>query len=84
MTDSTLQAVTQLDAGATDPLHDLLRKGARELITKAVKPSHRGELMVRAYRRKRSANPIFLNGSVLACHRGGHSRDRACWRCSPA
>jgi hypothetical protein len=36
MTDSTLQAVTQPDAGVTDPLHDLLRKGARELIAKAV------------------------------------------------
>ncbi|MFB9145358.1 IS256 family transposase [Halomonas alkalicola] len=36
MTDSTLQAVTQPDAGATDPLHELLRKGARDLIAKAV------------------------------------------------
>ena len=36
MIDSTLQAVTQPDAGATDPLHELLRKGARDLIAKAV------------------------------------------------
>ena len=36
MTDSTLQAVTQPDAGVTDPLHDLLRKGARDLIAKGV------------------------------------------------
>lgn len=36
MTDSTLQAVTLPDAGATDPLHELLRKGARDLIAKAV------------------------------------------------
>jgi hypothetical protein len=56
------------------------RKGNVVEIAKAVKPSHRGELMVRAYRRKRSANPIFLNGSVLAYHRGGVLRDRACWR----
>jgi hypothetical protein len=28
--------VTQPDAGATDPLHELLRKGARDLIAKAV------------------------------------------------
>ena len=36
MTDSTLQAVTQPDTGATDPLHELLRQGARDLIAKAV------------------------------------------------
>ncbi|WP_176212877.1 transposase, partial [Halomonas sp. BC1] len=36
MSNSTLQAVTQPDAGATDPLHELLRKGARDLIAKAV------------------------------------------------
>jgi len=36
MTDSTLHAVTQPDAGTTDPLHELLRKGARGLIAKAV------------------------------------------------
>ncbi|SHF81683.1 hypothetical protein SAMN02745148_03599, partial [Modicisalibacter ilicicola DSM 19980] len=36
MTNSTLQAVTQPDAGVTDPLHELLRKGARDLIAKAV------------------------------------------------
>lgn len=36
MTDSTLQAVTQPDTSATDPLHELLRKGARDLIAKAV------------------------------------------------
>ena len=36
MTDSTLHAVTRPDAGATDPLHELLRKGVRDLIAKAV------------------------------------------------
>ena len=36
MSNSTLQAVTQPDTGATDPLHELLRKGARDLIAKAV------------------------------------------------
>ncbi len=36
MSNSTLQAVTQPDAGVTDPLHELLRKGARDLIAKAV------------------------------------------------
>lgn len=36
MTNSTLQAVTQPDTSATDPLHELLRKGARDLIAKAV------------------------------------------------
>ncbi len=36
MTDFTLQAVTQPDNDITDPLHELLRKGARDLITKAV------------------------------------------------
>ena len=36
MTDSTFQDVTQPDAGITDPLHELLRKGARDLIAKAV------------------------------------------------
>jgi len=36
MTDSTLQAVTQPENDITDPLHELLRKGARDLITKAV------------------------------------------------
>lgn len=36
MSKSTLQAVTQPDAGATDPLHELLRQGARDLIAKAV------------------------------------------------
>lgn len=36
MSNSTLQAVTQPAAGATDPLHELLRKGARDLIAKAV------------------------------------------------
>jgi len=36
MTDSALHAVTQLDAGTTDLLHELLRKGARDLIAKAV------------------------------------------------
>jgi len=36
MSQSTLQAVTQPDAGATDPLHELLRQGARDLIAKAV------------------------------------------------
>ncbi|MYL23130.1 IS256 family transposase, partial [Halomonas alkaliantarctica] len=36
MTDSTLQAVTQPDNDITDPLHELLRQGARDLIAKAV------------------------------------------------
>jgi len=36
MTDSTCYAVTQPDASATDRLHELLRKGARDLIAKAV------------------------------------------------
>ncbi|GAB2731509.1 MULTISPECIES: IS256 family transposase [Halomonas] len=36
MTDSTFLDVTQPDAGLTDPLHELLRKGARDLIAKAV------------------------------------------------
>ncbi|MCL7930099.1 IS256 family transposase, partial [Halomonas sp. ATCHA] len=36
MTDSTLQAMTQPEDDITDPLHELLRKGARDLITKAV------------------------------------------------
>ena len=36
MTDSTLQAVTQPENDITDPLHELLRKGAQDLITKAV------------------------------------------------
>lgn len=36
MIDSTFQDVTQPDAGLTDPLHELLRKGARDLIVKAV------------------------------------------------
>ncbi len=36
MSNSTLQAVTQPDTSATDPLHELLRKGARDLIAKAV------------------------------------------------
>jgi len=36
LTDSTCYAVTLPDTGATDPLHELLRKGARDLIAKAV------------------------------------------------
>ena len=34
MSNSTLQAVTQPDTGATDPLHELLRKG--ELLSNPV------------------------------------------------
>ena len=36
MTKSTLQAVSQPEPQATDPLHELLRQGARDLITQAV------------------------------------------------
>ena len=35
MTKSTLQAVSQPEPQATDPLHELLRQGARDLITQA-------------------------------------------------
>lgn len=36
MTDSTLQALSQPEPQVTDPLHELLRQGARDLIAKAV------------------------------------------------
>lgn len=36
MTKSTLQAVSQPEPQATDPLHELLRQGARDLIAQAV------------------------------------------------
>jgi transposase-like protein len=36
MTDSTLHTVSQPEPGVTDPLHELLRQGARDLIAKAV------------------------------------------------
>lgn len=36
MTDSTLRALSQPEPQATDPLHELLRQGARDLIAKAV------------------------------------------------
>jgi len=36
MTDSTLRALSQPEPEATDPLHELLRQGARDLIAKAV------------------------------------------------
>jgi putative transposase len=36
MSDSTLHAVSQPESEATDPLHELLRQGARDLIAKAV------------------------------------------------
>jgi len=36
MTDSTLHTVSQPEPGVTDPLHELLRQGARDLISKAV------------------------------------------------
>ncbi len=38
MNDSTLQAVTQPENDITDPLHELLRQGARDLIAKAGVP----------------------------------------------
>jgi len=38
MNDSTLQAVTQPENDITDPLHELLRQGARDLIAKAGEP----------------------------------------------
>ncbi|KYZ86108.1 TetR family transcriptional regulator, partial [Alcanivorax sp. KX64203] len=37
MTDSTLRALSQPEPQVTDPLHELLRQGARDLIAKAVK-----------------------------------------------
>lgn len=36
MTDSTLRALSQPEPPVTDPLHELLRQGARDLIAKAV------------------------------------------------
>ena len=36
MTDSTLRALSQPEPQVTDPLHELLRQGARDLIAKAV------------------------------------------------
>ena len=36
MTDSTLRALSQPEPQVTDPLHELLRRGARDLIAKAV------------------------------------------------
>ena len=36
MTDSTLQALSQPEPQVADPLHELLRRGARDLIAKAV------------------------------------------------
>jgi len=36
MTDSTLQALSQPEPEVSDPLHELLRQGARDLIAKAV------------------------------------------------
>ena len=36
MTDSTLRALSQPEPEVTDPLHELLRQGARDLIAKAV------------------------------------------------
>ena len=36
MTKSTLRALSQPEEGVTDPLTELLRNGARELITQAV------------------------------------------------
>ncbi len=36
ITDSTRPAVTPPETGVTDPLHELLRKGARDPIVKAV------------------------------------------------
>lgn len=36
MTDSTLQALSQPESHVADPLHELLRRGARDLIAKAV------------------------------------------------
>ncbi|NIC36209.1 IS256 family transposase [Halomonas desiderata] len=36
MTDSTLRALSQPEPHVTDPLHELLRQGARDLIAKAV------------------------------------------------
>ncbi|GAA3902848.1 IS256 family transposase [Halomonas cibimaris] len=36
MTDSTLSSVTPPNTGASDPLHELLRQGARDLIARAV------------------------------------------------
>ena len=36
MTDSTLQALSQPEPQVSDPLHELLRQGARDLIAKAV------------------------------------------------
>ena len=39
MTDSTLRALSQPEPQVTDPLHELLRRGARDLIAKGVKLS---------------------------------------------
>ncbi|WP_281247536.1 hypothetical protein [Chromohalobacter japonicus] len=36
MTDSTHRALSQPEPQVTDPLHELLRQGARDLIAKAV------------------------------------------------
>ncbi len=36
MTDSTLRTLSQPESEVTDPLHELLRQGARDLIAKAV------------------------------------------------
>lgn len=36
MTDSTRQALSQPEPQAADPLHELLRQGARNLIAKAI------------------------------------------------
>jgi putative transposase len=65
MTESTLRAVSQPELSIADPLHDLLRQGARDLIARAVEAELAGFLdQYAAHRLEDGRQAVVRNGHL--------------------
>ena len=63
MTESTLRALSQPELSIADPLHDLLRQGARDLIARAVEAELAGFLdQYAAHRLEDGRQAVVRNG----------------------
>ncbi len=78
MTDSTLRALSQPEPQVTDPLHELLRRGARDLIAKAVEAELATFLAQYADQRLDDGRQAVVRNGYLRAH--GPDRDWGCQR----